>query len=152
MSLMPTATRVLAASLVFVIALATAPAGQKSDKAKAPDPKRPKINLKARPDVGIAPVKIVFTAELSGGSDDFEEYYCPTTVWEWGDGTVSESSVDCPPYEAGKSQIKRRDTAEHTYKKSGRIRVYVSLKHRDKEVAAAGVNITVQPGGLDNSN
>jgi hypothetical protein len=122
------------------------------DDAPQREPKRPKLTLKARPDIGIAPTRVVLTAEFEGGDDDFEEYYCPTVVWEWGDNGVSESSSDCAPYEAGKSQIRRRYTVEHTYRRSGRIRVYFSLRHRDKEVVAAGVNITIQPGGTDNSN
>jgi hypothetical protein len=124
------------------------PISQKNEK--PPDPKRPKLTLRARPDIGIAPMRVVFTAELEGGSDDFQEYYCPTTVWEFADGAISEASADCPPYEPGKSQIKRRYTVEHTYKRSGHLRVYFSLQHRGKEVTAAGVNITVQPGGVEN--
>lgn len=145
---------IAAACFAVVIAASTAfPTGQKPDAAKAPEPKRPKLTLKATPTFGIAPLRVVMTAELEGGSDDFEEYYCPTVIWEWGDGTISESSSDCQPYEAGKSQIKRRYTVEHIYKRSdpsGRTRAYFSLRHRDKEVAAAGINVAIQPGGTDN--
>jgi hypothetical protein len=142
----------LTAALCFacVIAAGAVPIGQKAG-GKTPDPKRPKITLKARPQVGIAPMKTVLTVDLEGGSDDFEEFYCPTVVWEWGDGGISEATNDCEPYQAGKSQIKRRYTVEHVYKRSGLIRVYFSLRHHEKEVAAVGVNITVQPGGSDNS-
>lgn len=142
-----------AACFAFVIAWDAVPTGQRGDSAKAPEPKRPKLTLKASPNFGIAPLRVVLTAEFEGGSDDFEEYYCPTVIWEWGDGAVSEASNDCAPYEPGKSQIKRRYTVEHTYRRSdpsGQIRVYFSLRHRDKEVAAVGVNIAVQPGGTDN--
>jgi hypothetical protein len=96
-------------------------------------------------------MRVVLTADLEGGSDDFEEYYCPTVVWEWGDGGASEMSSDCEPYTPGETQIKRRYTIEHTYKRSGRIRVYFSMRHRDKETVAVGVNIVVQPGAGDNS-
>ena len=144
------------ACLALVYASAAASSGQRNDnnpkEPKAPESKRPKLMLRAQPDLGIAPMRVVLTADLAGGSDDFEEYYCPSTVWEWGDGSASESSADCEPYQSGKSQIKRRFIVEHTYKRSGTIRVYFSLRHRDKEVAATGVNITVQPGGKDNSN
>ena len=51
---------------------------------------RPKLSLKAQPNVGIAPARIVLTAELTGGSNDFQEYYCPTVLWDWADGTESE--------------------------------------------------------------
>ena len=135
-------------TLVLIVGVGAA--GQQSDTAKAPDAKRPKLTLKARPEIGIAPMRVVFTAELEGGSNDFEEYYCPTTVWEFGDGGVSEASADCPPYEAGKSQIKRRYVMEHNYRRSGRIRVYFSLRRRDKEVTNASVIVSMQPGGTDN--
>jgi hypothetical protein len=137
-----------AACSVAVVAVCAA---QKSDNGKTTDAKRPKISLHARPEFGIAPTRIVLTAELEGGSDDFEDYYCPTVVWEWGDGSATEASNDCAPYEAGQTKIKRRYTVEHTYKRPGRIRVYFSLRRHNKELTAAGVNITVQPGGVDNS-
>jgi hypothetical protein len=137
-----------AAVLASLFGVGFAETSQKNDT-KAPEPKRPKLTLRARPEIGIAPMRVVLTAELEGGSNDFEEYYCPTTVWEFADGAISEASADCPPYEPGKSQIKRRYTVEHTYKRSGHLRVYFSLQHRGKEVTAAGVNITVQPGGTD---
>ena len=49
----------------------------------------------------MAPARVVLTAELTGGANDFEEFYCGAVEWEWGDGTKSESSSDCAPYEAG---------------------------------------------------
>ena len=49
----------------------------------------------------MVPVRISATAEFKGGDDDFRDYYCPTIEWNWGDGTVSEASADCEPYEAG---------------------------------------------------
>ena len=56
------------------------------------------------------PSRISATAELKGGDDDFQDYYCPSIEWNWGDGTVSEATNDCEPYEARVSQIKRRYT------------------------------------------
>lgn len=141
---------IAAASVTFAIVSATTTSGQNADAAKAPEPKRPKLTLKARPEYAIAPARIVLTAELEGGSDDYEGYYCPTVVWEWGDGSASESASDCGPYEAGKSQIKRRYTVEHMYKRDGRMRVYFSLRQRGKELTSVGVNITLQPGAIGN--
>src|SRR5688572_5714536 len=48
---------------------------------------RPKLSLKAQPNVGIAPQRIMLTAELTGGANDFQDYYCPTILWDWADGT-----------------------------------------------------------------
>lgn len=108
---------------------------------------RPRLSLRARPDVVVAPGRVVLTAELTGGASDFREYYCPTVEWDWGDGTRSESTSDCDPYEAGKSEIRRRFTTEHVFRRSAHYRVYIRLKQRDDEVAAASTNIVVRPGG-----
>src|SRR4051812_39722141 len=110
-------TVLLFSALIALTCLSTSAklSGQKNDKdeAKALEAKRPKMTLRAQPSVGIAPVRVVLTGELQGGADDFEEYYCPTVEWAWGDDTSSESTLDCEPYETGKSQIKRRFTIEH---------------------------------------
>src|SRR6266498_1796972 len=68
--------------------------------------KRPKITLKAQPIISMAPSKVTLRAELIGGANDYEEFYCPTIEWDWGDGTQSESTSDCEPYQPGKSEIK----------------------------------------------
>ena len=96
----------------------------------------------------MAPARVVLTAELTGGANDFEEFYCPSVEWEWGDGTKSESSSDCAPYEPGKSEIKRRFTVEHVFR-AGAYRVMFHLKRRDKSVGGASVNIQVRPGLRD---
>ena len=120
-------------------------AAQKSDKDKDTDPKRPRLTLKAQPMISISPARVVLTAELQGGPNDFEEYYCPTVEWDWGDGTQSESTTDCQPYEAGKSEIKRRFTVEHIFR-AGNYKVMFRLKRRDKPLTAATVSIQVRPG------
>jgi hypothetical protein len=104
------------ASLVILL-----PAGPfATQEAKdAPKPKKPSISIKANPNVSFSPARIVFVAELRGGSDDFEEFYCATVEWEWGDGTESENTVDCEPYEAGKSKIQRHFSTQHRYEPRG---------------------------------
>jgi hypothetical protein len=122
-------------------------AAQKSSKdAKDADPKRPQMRLKAQPVISITPARVVLTAELTGGDDDFEEYYCPTIEWDWGDGTHSESTADCAPYEAGKSEIRRRFTVEHVFRRAENYRVTFRLKRRDKAVGQATTQIQVRPG------
>jgi hypothetical protein len=144
-----------AASVLVAATLAVAGPAQKGEKGSKEqenaEPKRPKITLKAQPLISMAPARVVLTAELIGGDDDFEDFYCPSVEWEWGDGTKSESSTDCAPYEAGKSEIKRRFTVEHVFR-TGRpngYRVTVHLKRRDKSVGAATVAIQVRPGLRD---
>ena len=67
------------------MAYATAKDGKDNDK-------RPKITLKAQPIISMAPSKVTLRAELVGGANDYEEFYCPTIEWDWDDGTMSEST------------------------------------------------------------
>ena len=140
-----------AASLLVAAALTTGVSAQKNGKDKdqkdAADP-RPKVSLKAQPVIAMAPARVVLTAELTGGANDYEEFYCTAVEWEWGDGTKSESSSDCAPYEAGKSEIKRRFTVEHVFR-TGVYRVMFHLKRRDKMVGNATIQIQVRPGLRD---
>ncbi len=135
---------------IACLALATAPtaAAQKDDKDSKDQDKRPKVTLRAQPTISMSPSRVVLSAELLGGSNDFEEYYCPTVEWRWGDGTSSEATADCEPYESGKSEIKRRFTVEHVFR-AGNYRVLFVLKKHDKSVASATANIQVRPGLRD---
>src|SRR5436309_1249737 len=137
-----------AAAFLLAAPLAAAPADQKNDKAAkdTAEAKRPKMVLKAQPIIGIAPARVVLTAELVGGANDFEDFYCPSIEWEWGDGTRSESSADCAPYEPGKSEIRRRYTVEHVFRRFGNFRVYFHLKRQNKPVASASVTLQVRQG------
>jgi hypothetical protein len=140
-------TRGFAWSVATAVALATAltaAAVQNADK--VPESARPKIKLTAQPQISMAPSRIVLTAELRGGADDFEEYYCPTIVWEWGDDTKSESKRDCEPYQPGKSEIRRRFTVEHVYRFQGEYKILFHLKHGDKSLGTASVSVQVRPG------
>jgi hypothetical protein len=150
MSQLPRHTWAGAASLVLAIAVAASASAQKADKDSKDnqDSKRPKITLKAQPVISMAPSRVVLTAELVGGANDFEDFYCAAVEWEWGDGTKSESSTDCAPYESGKSEIKRRFTVEHVFR-MGAYRVMFHLKRHEKSVGMATVSIQVRPGLRD---
>jgi len=108
--------------------------------------RKPSLSLKATPAVSFAPARIVVVAELKGGSNDFADFYCPTLEWEWGDETRSSAEADCEPYEAGKSEIRRRYTVEHRYRNPGGFRIVLRLKKGDKVVAAANTMVQVRPG------
>lgn len=139
----PTALSVaIAATMVSVSAFQQA---AKDDK----DQGKPKLVLKAQPMISMAPSRVVLTAELVGGKNDFEEYYCPAVEWDWGDGTTSEASTDCQPYESGKSEIKRRFTVDHVFKGPGNFRVMFRLKKHEKAVGLASAQIQVRPGLRD---
>jgi hypothetical protein len=130
---------ILSAASLFAIGAVLLAQSDPKPKAEA---KRPQITLKATPASGMVPVRVMGIAELKGGSDDFEEYYCPAIEWNWDDGTVSESSNDCEPYEAGKSVIQRKYTVTHPYKQGGHYRITFKLKQKQKVVG--GANTVVQ--------
>lgn len=108
--------------------------------------RKPSLSLRVTPSLGFTPLKARFAVDVRGGDDDFEDFYCPTIEWTWGDGTVSANSEDCDPYEAGKSEIKRRFVADHTYQSSGEYRVQFRLKQKDKVVGAGSTSVRVRPG------
>jgi hypothetical protein len=108
-------------------------------------PKKPKLELRATPRMAFSPVNVFFTAELSGG-DDVEDYYCPELEWEWDDGGKSTQESDCPPFEAGKTKIERRYTADHEYRRAGVYNVKLTMRRADRSLAAASVRVTLRPG------
>ncbi len=145
---MVTASRLAATAAALLLSSASAAvlvAAQQRDT-KAQEARRPKMTLRAQPQVAVAPVRVTITAEIVGGSDDFEEYYCPSVEWDWGDDTSSESTSDCEPYEAGKSQIKRRYTTQHQFTRPGSYKLYFHLKQRDRILGSATTTVQVQPG------
>jgi hypothetical protein len=110
------------------------------------DGKKPSLALRATPPVGFSPLRVRVVVDVRGGADDYADFYCPSIEWDWADGTVSESSEDCAPYEAGKSTIRRRFTAEHTYQQSGTYQIYFRLKQKDRVVAAGNGTVQVRAG------
>jgi hypothetical protein len=130
-------------SLSLAIALLLPLAGGAADKGK------PSISVKASPAIAFSPARVVVTADLKGGANDYEDFYCPSIEWEWGDGTTSEQTIDCDPYEAGKSEIKRHFTASKVYHSSGDYRVQFKIKKKDKTIAVAGTEVKIRPGARD---
>ena len=124
-------------------------AGLEAQDDKSKDVKKPSLNLKASPTIGFSPSRVVVSAELKGGAEDSGELYCPSLEWDWGDGTRSESNVDCEPFEAGKSTIQRRFTASHTFNIAGNYRVQLRLKRGSKTVLGGHVSVQVKPGLRD---
>ena len=110
---------------------------------------KPSVSLKASPQVGFSPLRVVLTAELKGGANDFQEFYCPAIEWFWDDDTKSESQGDCEPYEPGKSEIKRRYTIDRVFNTAGEFRVEFRLKQRGKTVGMGKTSVRVRPGIRD---
>jgi hypothetical protein len=140
----PLAAVVSATALALVTIVVGAGADGLPDRSK-----KPSFGLKATPATSFSPSRIFLLAELKGGPNDYEDYYCPTVEWDWDDGTESVAKADCDPYEAGKSEIKRRFVIEHIYKRAGEYRVRVRLKRSDRVVVAATAVVTVHPGLRD---
>jgi hypothetical protein len=121
-----------------------------SAQAAGPDKKdKPSIVVKVSPLVGFSPARMVLTADLKGGANDYEEFYCATVEWDWGDDTRSEAKTDCDPYEAGKSEIKRHYTIDHTFETAGDYRVEFRLKQKSKIVARGSTDVKIRPGVRD---
>lgn len=139
-----------------VVSLGGAPAPGPDDK--------PSVSIRVSPVSGFAPLKAVITAELKGGADDYEEFYCPTVEWDISVTALqsphdpigrmsdsrpvqkSEQKLDCDPYEKGKTEIKRRFVRQHTFKTGGEYTVRFSLKQDKKTVASQRVTVRVRGG------
>ncbi len=116
---------------------------------QAGEDKKASVSLKATPSIGFSPARVVVTAEVKGGADDSEDLYCASVEWIWGDDTRSESKGDCEPYEAGRSEIKRRYIQDHTYQTAGNYRIEFYLKQKSKRVLGGRTTVTVRPGARD---
>ena len=140
---MPDPRRVCCTVTAVLAALLQAGPGAQTQQAEA---RKPSLSVRVMPPVGFTPLRVRAAAELREGSDDYEDYYCATVEWDWGDGTVSENSSDCDPYAAGKSTIQRRYSADHIYRQAGAYRVLFRLKQKTKVVGSTSTNIQVRSG------
>ncbi len=129
-------------TLAAALAVCLVPALQ----AQQAEPKKPSLSLKATPPVGFTPLRVVVVVDVKDGSDDYADFYCAAVEWDWGDGTISENSSDCEPYEAGKSTIRRRFSADHVYRQAGQFKVTFKLKQKTKQVAVASTSVQVRGG------
>jgi hypothetical protein len=158
-SSIPVSSRLLLAAGVVTVAFA--PVVREADLgAQKPENKKPSISLRANPTAGFSPLRVVLTAELKGGSNDYEDFYCASVEWDWGDDTKSESKADCDPYEPGKSEIKRRYVQEHTFRSirtdipgapgmpegPTQFRVRFLLKQKNKVVGSGQTIVEIRSG------
>jgi hypothetical protein len=132
----------LAAVIAIAFPLSRASIAQRAGA----DDKKPSLSLRATPPVGFSPLRVRVVVDVRGGADDYADFYCPSIEWDWGDGTVSEASSDCDPYEAGKSSIQRRWTADHVYRQSGGYKIMFRLKQKNKAIAASTAQVQVRAG------
>ena len=102
------------------------------------------LRLRATPRVAFAPADVLFVGQIRGGPDDNEELYCLEIEWDWGDDTTSEQTLDCDPYEAGVTEIRRRFSVRHTYNYGGRYEVRLHLKQGDDVVISGRTRLEVR--------
>jgi len=144
---------ICAGCIAALAPLATLDAQRESKDGKdSKDVKKPSIAIRVAPPISFSPARVVITAELKGGAVDDPELYCPEVEWDWGDGTRSESTENCEPYEAGKSTIKRRWTTTHTFDTQGMYRVQLRLKRGSRTIASGNNTVQVKAGVRDLSN
>jgi hypothetical protein len=134
---------------IHLTLIAAALLAQSGVDAQQPEPRKPSVSVRVTPPVGFTPLRVRAAAELRDGSNDYPDFYCASVEWDWGDGTMSESSSDCDPYEAGKSTIQRRFSADHMYRQGGAYRVAFRLKQKTKVVGGATTNVTVRSGASE---
>jgi hypothetical protein len=113
------------------VAAGGAPQDPKDDKSERKYDK-PSLNIRVAPPIAFSPARIVVTAELKGGAPDDPELYCPNVEWDWGDGTRSEATENCEPFEDGKSTVKRRWTTSHV-RHAGNVSCRVAPQARIKD-------------------
>jgi hypothetical protein len=138
----------IALALILAVspALGSGSLAAHQDKDKEKDKGKPSISVKASPTVAFSPARIVLTADIKGGPNDYEAFYCPSIEWQWGDGTSSNQTSDCDPYEPGKSEIKRHFTIDRVFQTSGDFRVEFRIKRKDKVIAIGSTMVKIRPG------
>ena len=110
---------------------------------KPADPTKVDLTLRVNPAMAFAPARIMLTGQLKGGTGASEDLYCPTVEWEWGDGTISQSSADCEPFQPNKSEIQRSYVTSHVYKTGGEFTVKLNLKKAEKVVATGTASLNI---------
>jgi len=125
------------------IAASTARGMQSNGETKIDKARRPSLVLRIDRGVALAPARVMLVADLIGGEDDYQDFYCPTIEWDWGDGTHSQSSADCQPYEPRVSQIVRHFSMTNVFQE-GAYAVKFRLKREDKELVSTTARLMVR--------
>lgn len=133
-------------TLIAALAVLLSALGVQGQQAEA---KKPSLSLRVTPPLGFTPLRVRAAVEVRDGSDDYADFYCAGVEWDWGDGTVSENSSDCDPYEAGKSTIRRTFSTDHVYRQAGQFRIVFRLKQKSRQVGAVSGNVQVRSSGGD---
>ena len=79
------------------------------------------------------------------GGEESDALYCLTAEWTWeeqADSSLNES--ECPAYKKGETLIERTFTEEQSFRSAGPHLVRLVLRKGDREVASAGVTVTIR--------
>src|SRR5580704_6686038 len=124
---------VLSVTICLTVAASSAVFAGKDDDTGAEKSRRPTLVLRVDQSVGMAPMRVTLTADLIGGADDYQAFYCPAIEWDWGDGTESDASFDCQPYQPHVSKIVRHFSVAHVFEE-GEYHVTFRLKRDEREL------------------
>ena len=109
--------------------------------------KRPKISVKANPAMGISPARVVVSADLNGGANDYEEYYCAGGRVGMGRRYAVEQ---CRPIATRTKPARARSSAGSPPITSTAwpaiTAIQFRLKKKDKPIAAASTSVKIRPG------
>lgn len=87
----------------------------------------------------------VLSVRVQGPEDPL--LWCPTVVWDFGDGTKREHQASCDPYDPLTSRIPRRYSTTHGFRWRGNFRPTLKLMVGDKVVYM--VTGSIQVGQYD---
>jgi hypothetical protein len=134
---------VLSITVCLTMAASTAAfSGHDNEDTRAEKARRPAVVLRVDQNVGMAPMRVTLTADLIGGADDYQAFYCPAIEWDWGDGTESDASFDCQPYQPHVSKIVRHFSVAHVFEE-GEYHVTFRLKRDERELASTDAKLLV---------
>lgn len=129
--------------LTFLVAFVALSIGAATKPSNKKDDGKASLSLRATPAMAFAPARITLSGQLKGPATDGEDFYCPTVQWDWGDGTISESSNDCEPFQPNKSDIQKSFVTQHIYKTGGQYEVKLLLKKAERIVAIGSATLNI---------
>ena len=90
--------------------------------------KKPSLSLKASPSVSFAPARIVVVAEVKGGADDLEEFYCPTRRMGMGRSDLIDRGSRLRALRAGQERDQAALHSRAPLQESGRVQDHPALE------------------------
>ncbi|MEK6903516.1 MAG: hypothetical protein AABW64_02620 [Nanoarchaeota archaeon] len=108
-------------------------------------------SIEATPIDGDTPLDVSFIIQLLQVEGHEENYYCPATTWDFGDGQRESIMPSCLPYEDVKDQdeiVQVFYTTRYTYTSSGTYEVRFTIQ----DLVSEPITITVRGSGTTSCN